>query len=306
MPTLQSSGAISMSQINAEFGRGNNLNAYRGTTWFTDAGGSGTFSSGAISMSEFYSKRATSPGGTFTPNGSTSSGARTALSSSGGAGAASVTVTCTASATWTYVRTSGSFGSANVASGGSATSITFNMVNGAGARFSSWTLDATSGSNTRYWTVSLDTDGTSCARCCFTPDTLIRMADGSSKPIGEIQVGEFILVYDEILMSNVAVPVSEVITRVDRAMYELTFDNGNSLRTSEDHPLYVVGKGYASVAPAPDYKDLGLPNRLEVGDQVVNELGVPTSIVAIKPIEYPGTVYTFGNSRFYANGVLVY
>jgi len=57
--TLQSSGAISISQINAEFGRGNNLNAYRGTTWYTDAGGSGTFSSGAISMSEFYGKRAT-------------------------------------------------------------------------------------------------------------------------------------------------------------------------------------------------------------------------------------------------------
>ena len=59
MATLQASGAISISQINAEFGRGNNLNAYRGTTWYTDAGGSGTFSSGAISMSEFYSKRAT-------------------------------------------------------------------------------------------------------------------------------------------------------------------------------------------------------------------------------------------------------
>jgi hypothetical protein len=51
-----------MSQINAEFGRGNNLNAYRGTAWYTDAGGSGTFSSGAISFNEFYSKRATPVG----------------------------------------------------------------------------------------------------------------------------------------------------------------------------------------------------------------------------------------------------
>lgn len=58
---LPSSGTITMAQINAEFGRGNNLNAYRGTTWYTDAGGSGTFSSGAISMSDFYGKRATSP-----------------------------------------------------------------------------------------------------------------------------------------------------------------------------------------------------------------------------------------------------
>lgn len=59
--TLPSSGPLSMQAINAEFGRGNNLNAYRGTVWYTDAGASGTFSSGAISFSEFYGKRPTSP-----------------------------------------------------------------------------------------------------------------------------------------------------------------------------------------------------------------------------------------------------
>ena len=64
--TLPSSGALSMSAINAEFGRGNNLNSYRGTVWYTDAGGSGTFSSGAIAMSDFYGKRATSPTFSFT------------------------------------------------------------------------------------------------------------------------------------------------------------------------------------------------------------------------------------------------
>ena len=65
MAYLQSSGAISMSDINGVFGRGNNLNAYRGTTWYTAAGGSGTFSSGAISFSDFYSK---GPSAAFTPS----------------------------------------------------------------------------------------------------------------------------------------------------------------------------------------------------------------------------------------------
>lgn len=55
--TLPASGALSMSAINAEFGRGYNLNAYRGTNWYTDAGGIGTFSSGAINYSDFYGKR---------------------------------------------------------------------------------------------------------------------------------------------------------------------------------------------------------------------------------------------------------
>jgi hypothetical protein len=58
---LPASGPLSIQQINAEFGRGNDLNSYRGTTWYTDAGGSGTFSTGALSMSDFYGKRATSP-----------------------------------------------------------------------------------------------------------------------------------------------------------------------------------------------------------------------------------------------------
>lgn len=51
---LPSSGPISMLAINTEFGRGTNLNAYRGTTYYTSSGGPFTFSSGTISMSDFY------------------------------------------------------------------------------------------------------------------------------------------------------------------------------------------------------------------------------------------------------------
>jgi hypothetical protein len=54
---LPGSGALAFSTINSVFdGRGLNLNAYRGTQWYTAGGGSGTFSSGAISFNEFYNK----------------------------------------------------------------------------------------------------------------------------------------------------------------------------------------------------------------------------------------------------------
>lgn len=60
--TIHGGGSpILMSEINAEFGRGNDLNAYRGVPWWTDANEAGTFSAGQISMWEFYGKRATPP-----------------------------------------------------------------------------------------------------------------------------------------------------------------------------------------------------------------------------------------------------
>lgn len=59
--TLPSSGPISLNDIDGEFGLGTNLNAYRGVTWYTDSGTSGTFTSSNLGMDQFYSKRPTSP-----------------------------------------------------------------------------------------------------------------------------------------------------------------------------------------------------------------------------------------------------
>lgn len=58
---LPSSGAISLNQINTEFGRGLNLNAYRGTQYYTSSGGPFTFPSGAIAFSDFYGTQLVSP-----------------------------------------------------------------------------------------------------------------------------------------------------------------------------------------------------------------------------------------------------
>lgn len=59
--TLPSSGPLSLNDINGEFGLGTNLNAYRGVTWYTNAGSSGTFTSTNLGIDQFYSKRSTPP-----------------------------------------------------------------------------------------------------------------------------------------------------------------------------------------------------------------------------------------------------
>lgn len=61
MPTPPS-GQISIATINANFGRGTNLNAYRGTIWYQpNSLVFGYFPSGAISLSNFYNKQPNDP-----------------------------------------------------------------------------------------------------------------------------------------------------------------------------------------------------------------------------------------------------
>jgi hypothetical protein len=139
-----------------------------------------------------------------------------------------------------------------------------------------------------------------CPTCCFTPETPITMADYTTKPIGEVRIG------DLILSRTGAKMVSEIIVREKREMHVIRFADGRELNASEDHPLYVKGKGYASVRPTVEYKDLGVPAILSEGDLVIDQNGNENEIVSITDLYYPHEVYTFAETEFYANGMLVY
>lgn len=127
---------LTMAQINAEFGYGFNLNAYRGKIWYYDNGQSGLFPSppDAISYSDFYSKRRVSPVTpttvTFTSSGTfTVPSVYTAMTvivrgGGGGAGGANGTINCGSTQGITFGSDGLSGGSSNFggyvsASGGS-------------------------------------------------------------------------------------------------------------------------------------------------------------------------------------------
>ena len=59
--TLPASGPLSFSQINGEFARGLNLNAYRGTDYYTSAGGPFVFPASPISFNNFYGTQVSLP-----------------------------------------------------------------------------------------------------------------------------------------------------------------------------------------------------------------------------------------------------
>lgn len=169
-------------------------------------------------------------------------------------------------------------------------------------RFRFW--DAASGGNILQTTTAAQTWIADyeeiCPMCCFTPETLITMADGSQLPIVDISAGDYIQVDHGIE------EVTGVLTRTKRTMYRLDFADGRTLSLSDDHPVFVQNKGFAAIAPAGNYKDLGWAEELAIGDMVMDENDQANEIVEITLIDYPFTVYTFENSHFYANGMLVY
>lgn len=142
--------------------------------------------------------------------------------------------------------------------------------------------------------------GGGCPFCCFTPDTLIEMADGTVRPIAAVGAGDWIAT------AHGSVEVTEVIVRVDRAMYRLEFEDGTVVEASDDHPFYVEGRGYASLNPTAPYKDIGIPDALRVGDRVRRRDGAGTRLLRTSAINYSGKVYTFAETEFFANGLQVY
>lgn len=176
--------------------------------------------------------------------------------------------------------------------------------------FRAW--DAASGGNildtgpTATWSATVNFNP--CPTCCFTADTLITMADGSYLRIADVRVGDKVLTPSEDGLSTGEMEVTEVIVRVNRPMHRIHISNGTVLEASEDHPLYVEGKGWASVKPDPrtDYKDIGLPETISIGDKVCDEHGYLHTIVKIEPLDYSEPVFTFAESQFFANGILVY
>jgi hypothetical protein len=158
---LQTSGPISLGNVQTEFGGTNPIamSEYYAGGANVPSGATGTNgaipTSGTISMSKFYGSVKTA----FSPAGGTSAGSPQALSDFGTYDA-SVTITCTTPATWTWTRSGDTNATATVSSGGSSTSITFNLsTTGFTYRQSTFTVSGTSNGITRYYTVTLTAEG---------------------------------------------------------------------------------------------------------------------------------------------------
>ena len=130
---------------------------------------------------------------------------------------------------------------------------------------------------------------------CFAADTMILMADGTSKPISEIKAHD--VVRDGSEPNNLAV-VSAVYLMKSQAVEEIDLNAPQSrIVATTEHLFWVDGKGWTAVS------------RLQPGDWVFNAADRRVQITGIKKIDAKTNVFTFklsGDDAFYANDVLVH
>jgi Pretoxin HINT domain len=92
-----------------------------------------------------------------------------------------------------------------------------------------------------------DTFKKSAETCCFVAGTLVQTKSGL-RPIEEIEVGDLVLARDEITGETAYKPVTELIRRHDRQIWEVeiaaTDGAIRAFGTTDDHPWWVSGIGW--------------------------------------------------------------
>jgi len=82
---------------------------------------------------------------------------------------------------------------------------------------------------------------------CFTADTPVLMADGTTKPIGQVAVGERVVSHDPITGEDVEAEVEATHVHHDVPTLEVTTTAG-TITTTSTHPFYVQGRGWTPAA----------------------------------------------------------
>jgi hypothetical protein len=127
---------------------------------------------------------------------------------------------------------------------------------------------------------------------CLLPGTPIMLADGSTRRIEAVQVGDRILGFDE----SMHVPIVSTVTSVHPPLvakyYYLINDR---IRITESHPVLSDGNWV-------------LVRDLKIGDRLTKADGSPQGIWSIRRVDEPAQTYSIAVSSgtYVANGVVVH
>ena len=140
---------------------------------------------------------------------------------------------------------------------------------------------------------------TSAMSSCLTGDTLITLADNSTKRLDEIEVSDYVLSYDWETLTKI--PRKVIFTDKDAhktyTEYDVwTFDNGSTIKTVHRHEFYN--------AEAKRFKYM---DEWQIGEHAVTIDGTLTALVSHETIKEEIQHYKItleGSTNYFANGLL--
>jgi len=149
---------------------------------------------------------------------------------------------------------------------------------------------------------------------CFVAGTKILIADGSTKNIEDIEVGDIVLSWNEDTNQLQSSKVVKLIQPVHDDMLVIRFSNDVVNENTFDHPYYVKDKGWCSHSPELTKERYDIDTELlEVGDVCYYNDGVKLEEVEVSFIrEHWGEVQTYtidgleSGNTFFANGIVVH
>lgn len=147
---------------------------------------------------------------------------------------------------------------------------------------------------------------------CFIAGTKIELSNGEVKNIEDIVAGDSVLTYNLETKTSEPNTVTAVFTKKVDSVVEYKLDNGSTVTSTLDHPLYVVGKGWCSFDDEASNAKYSLESKvakLEIGDELKLSNG-SSKVVSAEVKNNPVQVYNLqeveNNSNYFANGVLVH
>ena len=150
-------------------------------------------------------------------------------------------------------------------------------------------------------------------RACFISGTKVLMANGVEKNIEEINVGDLVLSYNEIINVVEEREVTEVNSPIHDDLVKYILSDDTEIISTFDHPFYVNGLKLASYRPkwTNERYDISLEvTQINIGDKLAKPNREILEIVSITELERINTqtyiISVDGNRNFYANGVLVH
>ena len=171
----------------------------------------------------------------------------------------------------------------------------------------------TAAGNHNYFVQSVLVHNKPCVfACCVDGETNITMADGTTKKAKDVVVGDEVLSYNDETKQYEKTTIEETINPYREKILEITFEDGSTLKITDDHPL-LSARGwicYNTELGQMAYGSYGVCDKgMQVGDKIITETGAKT-IASIKVIEFEDfeMVYTFrlaNGLAFIANGNIV-